>query len=162
LNGFLEQGSPTLRHILCFGNPLHGDDGFGPAVYQRLAALPLPPDLRLIEAGTPGLAALPLFEGCDEVVIVDALAPGETPGRVSQLASEDVMSEAALAGHGVGVGYLLQAVNALLERPPAIRILAAEAASVTPFRPGLSESVAGAVEETVTRLSVYFGRDGHG
>ena len=26
-------------HVICFGNELHGDDGFGPAVHARLADL---------------------------------------------------------------------------------------------------------------------------
>lgn len=152
----------TVRHILCFGNPLHGDDGFGPAVYQRLAALPLPDDLRLVDAGTPGLAALALFQGCDEVIIVDALAASGEPGRLSQPSPETIAAEAALPGHGIGVGYLLQAVAALAESVPRIRILAVEVSAVTPFRPGLSEPVASAVEKAVSVLSEYFDPTRHG
>lgn len=151
-----------MRHILCFGNPMHGDDGFGSAVYQRLASRLLPNDLRLIDAGTPGLAALALFQGCDEVIIVDALAPGGIPGRLSCPLPETVAVEAALPGHGIGVGYLLQALAALPEQAPRIRIIAVETSTVTPFRPGLSEPVARAVEEVVTWLSTYFKPDSHG
>ncbi len=145
-----------MRHILCFGNLLHGDDGFGPAVYQRLSALPLPNDLRLFDAGTPGLAALALFQDCDEVIIIDALAPGVAPGRLNHLSPETIFAEASLPGHGVGVGYLLQALAALPEQAPRIRIIAVEASEVTPFQPGLSESVARAVEGTVMLLNAYF------
>lgn len=143
-----------MRHILCFGNPLHGDDGFGPAVYRRLAALPQSDDVRLFDAGTPGLSALALFQDCDEAVIVDALAPAGRPGRLVELAPEAIDPESTPAGHGAGVGFLLQALAALPERPPFIRIIAAEAATVAPFSPGLSESVALAVEQVVALLSV--------
>ena len=150
-----------MRHILCFGNPLHGDDGFGPAVYQRLASLPLPNDLRLIDAGTPGLAALTLLQGCDEVIIVDALAPGGVPGRLSQPLPETISAEASPAGHGIGVGYLLQALAALGEPAPLIRIIAVETLAVIPFQPGLSEPVANAVDEAVALLIAYFKPSSH-
>lgn len=151
-----------MRQILCFGNPLHGDDGFGPAVYQGLAALPLPDNLRLIDAGATGLAALGLFQDCDEIIIVDALAPGGTPGRLRHLSAESIAAETSASGHGIGVGYLLRAVAAVSEQTPRIRIIAVETLAVTPFRPGLSEPVAAAVNQVIRLLSTYFERDSHG
>ena len=148
-----------MRHILCFGNPLHADDGFGHAVYQRLAALPLPSDLRLFDAGTPGLSALGLFQGCDEVIIIDALAPGGVPGRLSQLMPESIAVESVLPGHAIGVGYLLQALAALSEPIPALRIIAVETAVVCAFQPGLSVPVANAVSQAVALLMPYFDTD---
>lgn len=145
-----------MRHILCFGNPLHGDDGFGHAVYQRLAALPLPGDLRLFDAGTAGLGALPLFQNCDEAILVDAGALGMEPGRLSQPLPETIMAEASLAAHGAGVGFLLQALAALPEPAPHIRIIAVEIAVATPFQPGLSAAVGRGVEQAVALLSPYF------
>ena len=76
MTGFLKRGVSTMRQILCFGNPLHGDDGFGDRRLREGSPLPLPDDLRLIEAGAAGLAALALFQDCDEVIIVDAVAAG--------------------------------------------------------------------------------------
>lgn len=146
----------AMRHIVCFGNPLHGDDGFGHAVYQRLAQLPAPADLRLFDAGTPGPAALVLFQDCDEVLIVDARLSGGEPGRLGQPAPETVMAETSLAGHGMGVGYLLHALAALPETMPRIRIISAETATVAAFRPGLSAPLLRAVDEAVALLSPYF------
>ena len=150
-----------MRHILCFGNPLHGDDGFGHAVYKRLANLPQPVGQRLIDAGTPGPAALGLFQDCDEVIVVDALTPGHHPGKLFELAPDEIMNEVSLAGHGVGIGFLLKALDALSEQPPVIRIIAVEAISVMPFQPGLSKAVAEAVDEAATLLSVYFTSNKH-
>jgi hydrogenase maturation protease len=150
------------RHIICFGNPLHGDDGFGPAVYERLAPHARPAGLRLTEAGAPGPAALALFEDCAEIVIVDALAPAGTPGRIGRPSPAEVMEETTLAGHGVGLGYVLRALAAVSERPPAIEIIGAEAGSLAPFRPGLSEPMARAVDEVAAQLlRSYFGSERH-
>jgi hydrogenase maturation protease len=144
-----------MRHILCFGNPLHGDDGFGPAVYQKLTSIALPNDISLIDAGTPGVAALGLFQGCDEAIIVDVLPPCDAPGRLCELSPDSIMPEASLTGHGMGVGYLLQALSVLPEAPPRIRIFAVEAVEITAFRPGLSAPVLNAVDAAVTRLLNY-------
>lgn len=162
MNESLGASCPTLRHIICFGNPLHGDDGFGPAVYQRLSRLPRPHGLRLTDAGVPGLAALALFQDCAEAVIVDALAPADAPGRIRRLAARSLAAESSVAGHGFGVGYLLRALNALPEPPPRIEIIAVEASVVTPFQPFLSAPVARAVDEVATLLSPYFGANGYG
>ena len=150
-----------MRHIICFGNPLHGDDGFGPAVYQRLAALPLPDDVRIFDAGASGPAALALFEDCDEAIIVDAMASGAAPGQIAELPPDAAFIECRVSGHGAGVGYLLQALAARTEPTPRIRIIAAEAVRVAPFQPGLSEPVINAVEEAFALLSSYFARNGH-
>lgn len=144
------------RHIICFGNPLHGDDGFGPAVYERLARRKRPANLRLTDAGAPGPAALALFEDCDEVLIVDALAPAGAPGRISRPCPASIMEEATPATHGLGLGYVLRALSALPETMPAIEILAAEVEIVAPFRPGLSAPVARAVDEVAALPDSHF------
>ena len=145
-----------MRHIICFGNPLHGDDGFGHAVYQRLASLSLPQNTRLFDAGTPGLNAMTLFNHCTEAVIVDAMASCGEPGRLHVLEPQELAEEACIPGHGVGVAYLLQAISALDAIRPQIRIIGVEALNITPFHPGLSGPVAKAVDETVAYLAPYF------
>ena len=141
----------AMIHLICFGNDLHGDDGFGAAVCRRLAALPLPTDVRIFQVGTRGLDALALFEGCDAAILVDASEPAGQPGRISFPSPDDLTEASALPGHGAGVGYLLCALAAL-GSTPNLRIVAAEAAALTPFRMGLSPAVAQAVEETVALL----------
>lgn len=140
-----------MRHLICFGNDLHGDDGFGPAVCRRTAALPLPGDVRVFEAGTRGLDALALFEDCDEAILVDATEPAGNPGRISSPAPDTLAGASALAGHGAGVDYLLRALEAL-GSVSRLRIVAAEATALTPFQPGLSPAMEQAVEETLSLL----------
>lgn len=141
-----------MRHVICFGNELHGDDGFGPAVCRRLAAEPVPAGWRVFEAGSRGLDAIVLFEGCREAIVVDAAAPAGRPGRLSEPRPAEIDESVAAHGHGAGVAYLLRALAALQDAPPRVRIVAAEMATLTPFRPGLSAPVALAVEEAVALL----------
>lgn len=138
-----------MRHVIFFGNALHGDDGFGPAVYQRLAAYRLPTDVRLFEAGTRGLDALILFEGCCEATVVDAQEPSGHPGRIAEQTANCFVPESSLPGHGAGVAYLLSALTALGLPPPCV--ITAEAARIQQFSPGLSAAMQQAVGAT-TRL----------
>lgn len=149
-----------MRHVICFGNDLHGDDGFGAAVCQRLAELPLPADVRVFAAGTRGLDALALFEDCDEAIVVDAGEPAGQPGRLGFPVAETLAEDSSLPGHGAGVGYLLRALAAL-GQTPRLRIVTAEAAALTPFHTELSPEMQRAVEETVPLLRDWLGM-GHG
>jgi hydrogenase maturation protease len=143
--------SESLR-ILCFGNSLHGDDGFGPAVAMALRRLELPSHVAVYDCATRGLDAVSLFEGCERVVIVDAIQ-GDTPGRVHWLAPEDVPSEgASLTMHGSGVGDLLATVRRLLPAPPGISLLVAEITQCKSYAPGLSIDAAAAVSEACMQL----------
>ncbi|MFM2058043.1 MAG: hypothetical protein RLY71_2428 [Pseudomonadota bacterium] len=158
MNGTL----PRPRLVLCFGNELHGDDGFGPAVGRRLAddpARPLPPGWQLHQIGTRGLDALALLHDCAAAILVDAAEPQGQPGRLCTPDLAGMAPEPVLAGHGLGIGSLLQALHALHDaagptpRPgPALRLLTAEMSALTPFRLGLSEAVEAAVAPAAAQV----------
>ena len=138
---------PERLRILCFGNPLHGDDGFGPAVGLALRKLIPPGGPQIHDCGTRGLDALDLFDGCMELVLVDAIA-GDTPGRLRLLSPDQIPLESAAPGaHGAGVGQLLAAARAAFGTLPRITAVAAEIARCEPFSPGLSLELAAAVGE---------------
>lgn len=155
-------GAARRRHIICFGNPLHGDDGFGPAVYDRLADRRWPTGVRVSDAGTAGPTALALFDGFDEIVVVDASSPAGHPGRIWRPTRDDVFAETSAAGHGVGVGHLLRNVEVVCDPPPEISFVAVEASCVTPFRMGLSDPVARAIDAVVDLLVRECGEVEHG
>lgn len=144
-----------MRHLICFGNELHGDDGFGMAVFHCLEGAVLPPQTRLFAAATRGLDALALFQGCDEAVVIDAFAPGGTPGELRWLEPAEIATENApgLPGHGAGVGHLLQCLKLFGDPTPRVRILGVEAQTVRPFQPGLSAPVRQAVKRAVAELT---------
>lgn len=146
------------HRLLCLGNELHGDDGFGPAVARRLAgeALPSPWQLHLGAAGMPDVLAL--LQDCESAIVVDAAAPAGQPGRLREWAADEVPAEAAPGGHGQGLGDALRALRALGTAWPPMRILSVEMAAVTPFRMSLSPPVEAAVEPAVARLRAWMQR----
>lgn len=68
------------------GNIFNGDDGFGSAVAQRLLAGSIPPGVHVEDYGIRGMhLALDLLDGCDRLVLIDALAGDEAPGTLRVL-----------------------------------------------------------------------------
>ena len=144
-------------HIICFGNELHGDDGFGPAVHARLGASPLPAGVSLMRADVAGLAAIRCFAACDRGILVAALRGFGPPGSVHDLDTAEVAEAAARdeapAGfHGAGVGALLELLPAALDHVPPSRLVGVEIERVSAFSPGLSAIVAAAVEGACQRI----------
>ena len=136
-------------HIVCFGNELHGDDGFGPAVHARLAAASLPAGVRLMRADLAGLAAICCFENCHRAIVVDAVAGFGPPGSLHELdataiADGSARDEARAGFHGAAVGSLLQLLPAALDRLPVIRLIGDQVGHIAAFSPGLSDAVAAA------------------
>ena len=63
------------------GNVLRRDDGFGYAVAAALTGLP--DGVELLETGIGGIALLQeLLQGCDGLIIVDAVERDQPPGTV--------------------------------------------------------------------------------
>ena len=148
------------RHaLLCLGNELHGDDGFGIAVGRALAASGLPAPWQLVSAGTRGLEALAVLQDCATAIVVDAAAPAGRPGRLQQWQPEDVALEDARADHGLGLGWVLRALRSLHDATPAaaprLRILTAEMSGLQPFHIGLSAPVQAAVPAATARLRAW-------
>ncbi len=72
--------------IAGIGNIFNRDDGFGSEVAQRLLGQPVPDDVRVEDYGIRGMhLALDLLDGCDLLVLIDALAGDDPPGTVSLL-----------------------------------------------------------------------------
>jgi len=81
---------PKKTLLVGLGNPLTGDDGFGPRVLEVLQhSSQVPPEMTLVDAGTDLLNHIESFAGYDRVVLVDAILDAEAklgpPGRVDVL-----------------------------------------------------------------------------
>ncbi|MGZ8238186.1 MAG: hydrogenase maturation protease [Methylobacter sp.] len=138
------------RHIVCFGNELHGDEGFGSRIYAQLCQLTWPKDVEIFNAGIAGLNALRFLEDCSQAILVDALANFGNVGEVFLLRPEELaVRPEQLTGHGLGISYLLEALKVIRELEPEILIVGVEIASINPFSPGLSDKTEQAVSKTV-------------
>lgn len=135
-----------MIRVVGFGNDLHGDDGFGPAVIAALDSAPLPPGTEARLGGVPGLGAVALFEGCETVVVVDALDDGGPAGELGW-ADPDRMEAAETSPlHGGDLAGLLRLLPLALDGPiPRIELLLCRIGEARGYRRELSPEVAGAV-----------------
>jgi hydrogenase maturation protease len=138
-------------HVIGFGNPWHGDDGFGVHVIARLRReRALPDGVALFDGGVAGLGALALFEGCRKAVVVDALRSGAAPGSVHRLAPGELAEAGAAASlHELGVAHLLAALALAPGAAPEVVLVCAEIGAIRPFSDELTPAVAAAVEPAI-------------
>jgi hydrogenase maturation protease len=147
-----------MLHIICFGNELHGDDGFGPEVYRSLTQLfgdiTSSSKVQIYNGGIAGLNAVTLFENCDHVFLVDAQAGAGNIGKLTWYPDGQLpyFGEVNQDGHGVGLAFLLRAVELLVKPIPSISLLTVKIEPVHTFSPGLSHTVSISVGKAVTQL----------
>ena len=76
--------------VLGVGDPLHRDDGIGPAAVALLSRRWTAPEgVRVVDGGTPGPRLLPWFERADSVVLVDAVYIDEPAGTLARIGAAD-------------------------------------------------------------------------
>jgi hydrogenase maturation protease len=150
----------TARVLIAgVGNIFFSDDGFGVEVAKRLAAGPLPAGVRVADFGIRGIHLVyELLEGYDKVILVDAAPRGEPPGTVYVVEPEAdafTTAEATAAGdaplldaHGLEPVSVLSSLRALGGRLEGTVVVGCEPLEVGEGI-GLSEPVAGAVDEAV-------------
>lgn len=154
-------GKILEKSVLVFGcgNILFGDDGFGPAVVQRLKENPaLPQDILVLDVGTSIrdiLFNLLLSEKKPEkLIIVDAVDyPDRKPGEVFYIPVEAI-PEKKTADFSL---HQFPTVNMLQELKDHtrvdVKILVAQAAEIPEeVKPGLSPAMSGAIEEACQRI----------
>jgi len=141
--------------VLCCGNILFGDDGFGPAVADRINASKAVPEWAVvIDAGTAVrelLFDMILSERRPKlVVIVDAVDLGRTPGEVFEIPLDDIprvkISEFSL--HQAPTSNLLQELREVTD--VKVAVIACQVESIPEE---MSEDISSAVRSAIDRAA---------
>jgi hydrogenase maturation protease len=136
--------------VACVGNVLRRDDGFGPAVAERLA---LPAGARVVETGIAGIALLQeLMSGWDGLVIVDAVDQGARPGTVLRIVPEVGEAVHVPDVHLANPERVLNTAKGLGVLPERIVIVGCQPAEIDELGEGLSPAVEHAVEAAVREV----------
>ncbi len=96
--------------VIGLGNPLMRDDGIGLAALEHLLEhCQVSSDVELVDGGTWGMNLLPLIEGADDVILLDAIHLGRSPGTVIELEGDAVPRRLAqkLSPHQIDLGEVL-------------------------------------------------------
>lgn len=146
------------RLILGCGNRLLGDDGFGPAVIDRLTEeYEIPDDVCTLDVGTgvrSVLFTLCLSDACPrEILLIDALDGGFAPGELFEASLEMYPPEKA------SDFFLHEAPTSNLARElerkgTTVTVLACQPEEIPDLvAPGLSDVATEAVERACTRIA---------
>jgi len=140
--------------VVGLGNPLMGDDGFGPAVIEALEASPYPPNVTLCTA--PDVLRLAdLWRDEASVWLVDVVVRNARPGTIHRFEDDAVRSmppHPASSHHlafGVSLQWLLHALPAM--RRVRFRLWGVEPAEIAPGG-GLSPQTSMAVAKVAREI----------
>jgi len=122
---------PQVR-IIGIGNALMGDDGVGVRVAEVLASRDLGPDTEVISGGTAGMALSRHFIEADTVIVIDAIAAGDSPGSVFRFAPDDVgiTTLRSHTSHGLSLPSIVMAAS-LLGAAPDVIVYAVQIGDIT-------------------------------
>ena len=102
------------------GNIFQGDDAFGVAVVQRLAALPLPEHVRVMDIGIRAIdLAFALLNHHELTILVDVTSRGDAPGTLYTIEIEpgdipDACDSASLVNaHGLDPVHVLSLAKSM-------------------------------------------------
>lgn len=145
-----------MIHLICLGNPLHADDGFGAAMAHRLGALDWPEHVRVLD-GTVRISPQALFENCGHAIVIEALPRRlGAPGEILRLDGAGYRGHPPDQFNG-GTGAILAAARRQMATMPALEVMGPVAASRLPFAPGLTPLVMAAAHSLTIRLAAEFG-----
>ncbi|MGB3484903.1 MAG: hydrogenase maturation protease [Mycobacterium sp.] len=138
------------------GNIFLGDDGFGCEVIRRIQDRPRGGDgVRVIDYGIRGMhLAYDLLDGCDALVLVDALPDRGTPGelRVFEADRESLSATGGIDVHSMDPGAMMATLSALGGTPPRTVVVGCQAGVLTEGI-GLSPPVEAAVPRAVEAVA---------
>lgn len=142
--------------ILCLGNEILSDDGFGPAVARQMEKdLSENPSTEVVYASVAGLNLLDLIDRRRRVLIVDSILTGKVDaGHIHFFpANVAVPSRALVGSHQISLPVALSLGDRLgLVMPEEIDVLAVEAGDVCTLSEQMTPPVAAAVEPAIRQI----------
>ena len=145
--------------ILGLGNVLMGDDGFGPFVIEALkAGYEFPPNVSVIDIGTPGLDLAPFLIGADVIIVADTVRAEGPAGAIRLYRRDQILKHAPglrLGPHDPGFKHALLTLEFAEMGPSQVLLVGAIPATTlpTPFlTPALRNAVPVAVSEILEEL----------
>jgi hydrogenase maturation protease len=113
----------TALRIVGIGSHV-GDDRLGWMAVDALRGVPMPADTELHTIASPATELLPLLQGAQRVILVDAVACEDRAGSVVRCNPRDLERRgAAVSGHGLSVDMALDLAAALGELPAEVLLI---------------------------------------
>lgn len=140
--------------VVGLGNPLRGDDGVGVRVAQALAKQELPDGVEVVDGGTLGLGIVPLIEGRQRVILVDAAEVGRDPGEFTRFTLDEAHllgTDQHLSVHDASLRDALQLAQVLQVLPDKVVVFGVQPAT-TQWDRELSPQVEATLPELIAAV----------
>ncbi|MBI2876054.1 MAG: hydrogenase maturation protease [Candidatus Tectomicrobia bacterium] len=140
--------------ILGVGNLLLRDEGSGIHVLRELQAHYLFEDqVHLVDGGTGGLGLLPLIEGAEHLIVIDAVQTSHPPGTLFRFTPAEILHENTprLSSHELDLAGVLQLAEILGRVPPSVILFGVQPEDISSYGLDLTPSVQ-AVVPVLVRL----------
>jgi hydrogenase maturation protease len=140
--------------VIGMGNTLMGDDGVGVRVAEVLASRDLGPDIEVVSGGTAGMALSRYFTESDQVLVVDAIAAGDTPGSVFRFTPQDagITTLRSHTSHGLSLPNIMLAAQ-LQGALPQVVVYAVQIGDITCGFDTLTPEVEAAVADVADMVA---------
>lgn len=152
--------------VLGLGTPLMGDDGIGLAALEALReGWTFEPWIDLRDGGTWGMNVLPFVESAERLLLLDAIAAGDEPGRVVVLERDAIPRwlSTKVSPHQIDLREVLALAElrgTLPESTVAMGIQPARIEMTDALSPEVEAALPALVERVVERL-VSWGHAAH-
>ena len=145
--------------ILCVGNILLLDEGFGPRVAEQLLANhSFPPQVNILDRGVMGMAIIADLRGVTDVLVIDALDnTGEAPGTIMSYTPADLDDHHIWqSAHDTRLVDVINAAS-LLGINPRFSCLGVQVQNISPpdFQIGLSPAVEAAIDPMIELILAW-------
>jgi hydrogenase maturation protease len=143
--------------VLGLGNILLSDEGIGvhaaSALKKRYSFAP--EVVEVIDGGTMGLDLLPLFEGKDKIIIIDAVDFGKEPGYISIISNDAIPSalKTKLSVHHIGLSDVLYAAKFMGVMPSDVCLIGVQPGSLD-VSLDMTDEIQGKLDELVNIILV--------
>ena len=117
------QTSQPQTLLLGVGNLLMADEGIGLRVLERLViTYRIPEEVLVLDGGTLGLDLLYYLEGITNLLLVDAVDAGKTPGEIVRMHGDQVPTflSIKISPHQIGISDMLFAAKLKGIYPPNV------------------------------------------
>jgi hydrogenase maturation protease len=148
--------------IFGIGNILLSDDGVGVHAINKLKSeYDFPGSVELIDGGTKGLDLLPLFEGRDKVLIIDAANFKKEPGTIDTVEGDKIpafLVSNKLSVHQIGLPDTLFAMRLMEITPPEMCLIGIQPKSMetgTELSEAVSIKMNDLVEKVLQKLKEW-------
>lgn len=147
--------------VLGVGNKLLSDEGLGVEAVQALRHLyNFSEKVELLDGGTLGLDLLYFLDGCDRLLILDAVLGGKEPGTIYRIEGQDVKGyfKRKVSAHEIGIQEVLAMMEIMGKTPKEVCVMGIEPQRFdisTELSPIVKEKLPALLEMVVEKLKEW-------